>query len=72
MRIYAPVAMKLTWDSPVSLSCARKRGKMMGKLLRNQIYVFLHSRFCLIFFIVTLLLSVLLFFDNGDVVEGSE
>ncbi len=42
----------------------------MGKLLRNQIYFFLHSRFCLIIFIVTLLLSVLLFFDNGDVVEG--
>ena len=40
----------------------------MGKLMRVQLYVMLHSRFCLLFLAAALLLSVVLFFDNGDVV----
>ena len=40
----------------------------MGKLMRAQLYVMLRSRFCLLFLGAALLLSVLLFFDNGDVV----
>ena len=40
----------------------------MGKLMRAQLRVMLHSRFCLLFLAAALLLSVVLFFDNGDVV----
>ena len=42
----------------------------MGKLMRAQLRAMLHSRFCLLFLGVALLLSILLFFDNGDV-KGS-
>ena len=39
----------------------------MGKLMRAQLYAMLHSRFCLLFLASALLLSAVLFFDNGDV-----
>ncbi len=42
----------------------------MGKLMRAQLRVMLHSRFCLLFLASALLLTVVLFFDNGDV-KGS-
>ncbi len=42
----------------------------MGKLMHAQLRAMLHSRFCLLFLAAALLLSVLLFFDNGDV-KGS-
>ena len=42
----------------------------MGKLMRAQLRAMLHSRFCLLFLGAALLLSILLFFDNGDV-KGS-
>lgn len=40
----------------------------MWRLMRQQLYVMLHSRSCRILLAAALLLSVLLFFDNGDVV----
>jgi hypothetical protein len=40
----------------------------MLKLMRAQLRVMLHSRFCLLFLAAALLLSVVLFFDNGDVI----
>ena len=40
----------------------------MGNLMRAQLRAMLHSRFCLVFLAAALLLSVVLFFDNGDVV----
>ena len=40
----------------------------MLNLMRAQLRAMLHSRFCLLFLAAALLLSVVLFFDNGDVV----
>ncbi len=40
----------------------------MGKLMGAQLRSMLHSRFCLLFLGAALLLSAVLFFDNGDVV----
>ena len=40
----------------------------MLKLIGAQLRVMLHSRFCLLFLGAALLLSVVLFFDNGDVI----
>ncbi len=40
----------------------------MLRLMRAQLRVLLHSRFCLLFLAAALLLSAVLFFDNGDVV----
>ncbi len=42
----------------------------MLRLMRAQLRVMLHSRFCLLFMAAALLLSIVLFFDNGDV-KGS-
>jgi hypothetical protein len=40
----------------------------MWKLMGAQLRAMLHSRFCLVFLAAALLLSAVLFFDNGDVV----
>ncbi len=40
----------------------------MLKLIGAQLRVMLHSRFCLLFLGAALLLSIVLFFDNGDVI----
>ena len=40
----------------------------MLKLIGAQLRLMLHSRFCLLFLGAALLLSVVLFFDNGDVI----
>ena len=43
----------------------------MGKLMRAQLWGMLHSRFCLLFLATSLLLTVVLFFDNGDVIGSA-
>ena len=40
----------------------------MLRLMRSQLRVMLHSRFCLVFLAAALLLSAVMFFDNGDAV----
>ena len=43
----------------------------MRRLMGVQLYVMLHSRFCMLFLAAALLLSAALFFDNGDVVGSA-
>jgi len=45
-----------------------KEVRTVPKLMKAQLYALSRSRFCLIFLAVTLLISVILFFDNGDVI----
>ena len=44
----------------------------MGKLLRSQLYVMLHSRACLLLLLSALLLTALIYRDNGDVMDERE
>ena len=44
----------------------------MGKLLQSQLYVMLHSRACVILLLAALLLTVLIYRDNGDVMDERE
>lgn len=42
----------------------------MIKLIRSQLYIMAHSRFCLVLFFIVMVFSIALFFDDGDAVKS--